>query len=356
MTESEILRVLSKVLFLPKDTILKQIGERFFSSLGYPNYMWRNEHVIRMMIRQSKRIMKVTGCCNKEVLEIGCGMGFHSMIMALSDVSKVTALDQNENHVSILRNMIKAINHLDLNHKMEVICGDAINLGLQSSKYDVIQALDVLSHCQDLDRLISEVKRVGKPESILYILDGNNGLRFGHTKEIIRLQYLAEHGPLEKANREGRCSGFESTYLNTRKEIIRKYFTALDVRTINDLAKRTAGMYGPQIIRFAEKFLSGKNVTQEEIPYPDVYTVKPFYRNPVNGMWPDIAFSPYKLKNYLNNKGIYMRLIPYKHAVVSGGLKGFVKRQISILVRLLYPASIFIAPGFELLGRIKSKM
>lgn len=354
MNDKEILMILSKILFLPKEIILKQIGENFFSSLGYPNYMWRNEHVILKMIKQTKRIMKITESYDKDVIELGCGMGFNAIIMAMSGAHRVTALDYSKDHITMLGNMVRVIDHPVLYEKLEIICGDALNTGLQSNKYDVIQTLDVLSHCQDLDKFISEIRRLGKHGSVVYVLDGNNGLKFGEAKEIIRIQHLAEHGPLEEAHKEGRCIGIKSTYLTTRKEIIEKNFPGLDMNVINKLAQKTSGMYGNQIIDTVNNFLSGSELNECSISYPDVCKVKPLYRNPVNGMWPEIAFSPYKLKNYLNNNNkIHVRLIPYKHTVLSGGIKGFIKRQLAILVELLYPASIFLAPGFELVGNIE---
>jgi ubiquinone/menaquinone biosynthesis C-methylase UbiE len=353
MKETEILTILKRVFFLPKETIIEQIGKRFFSTLGYPNHMWRNERVIRIMVKQTMSIMKLTCSQGKEVLEIGCGLGFNAIIMALSGAYKVTALDYNEDQIRMLRNMIQIINEPELYKKLKILFGDARHIGLRTSKYDVIQILDVLSHCQDLDKLISEVKRVGKPGSVVYILDGNNGLKFGETKEIIRIQYLAENGPLEEAYRKKRCIGIKSTYHDMRKEIIKKHFPFLDKKTTDELACKTSGMYGEQIISAIDNFLKGKDLIQYKISFPDVCVVKPLYRHPVNGMWPEIAFSPYKLKNYLNGNGISTHVLPYNHTVLSGGFAGFVKRRLAILVKLLYPASIFFAPGFELLGQIR---
>jgi len=130
----------------------------------------------------------------------------------------------------------------------------------------------------------------------------------------------------------------------------------LDESTIDKLAENTSGMYGEQIITTVENYLAGEmkdKLKKYEPSYPDVCVVKPLYKNPVNGMWPEIAFSPYKLRDYFNSKGMDVNIIPYMHHVISGGLKGFIKRQLATIIKILYPASIFIAPGFELLGKVK---
>jgi hypothetical protein len=55
------------------------------------------------------------------------------------------------------------------------------------------------------------------------------------------------------------------------------------------------------------------------------------------------------------NKGISVRLIPYRHIVLSGGIKGFIKRQLATIIEFSYPISIFVAPEFELVGHINEK-
>jgi ubiquinone/menaquinone biosynthesis C-methylase UbiE len=191
MKETVILTILTRVFFLPKETILKQIGKGFLSTSGHQGLMWRNERAVRIMVKQTTSIMKLTCSQGKEVLEIGCGLGFNAIITALSGAYKVTVLDYNEDQIRMLRNMIRIINEPELCKKLKIVCGDARYITLRTNKYDVIQIFDVLSHYQDLDKLIPEVKRVGKPDSVVYILNSNNGLKLGETKEIIRIQYLA---------------------------------------------------------------------------------------------------------------------------------------------------------------------
>ena len=119
MTEDEILSRLKKVLLLDKETILTKVGGNFFSSLGIPNYAWCNERVMHTLISQTRRIMRITRCQNKQVLEIGSGSGFHSIIMALSGVRKLTAFDYNKDYIIMLRNMIRIINEPELYAKLQ---------------------------------------------------------------------------------------------------------------------------------------------------------------------------------------------------------------------------------------------
>jgi len=355
MNEDEICSILLRVLNLPKDELLTRVGEKFFTALGYPTYMWRNERVIRLMIRHSRQIMELTGARGKDVLEMGCGMGFNSMIMVLSGAGKVTALDYLENHISMLCNMLEIIDEPLLNERLVVRQGDARKTGLPDNSCDVILALDVLSHCQDLGEMVDEIIRLGRPDGMVYILDGNNGLKLGETSGVVRIQEIAERGPLEEAKREGRCIGFDKTYIEMRREIIESEFPDLDESSVEEMAARTAGLYGEQIQEGVKSLLNGADVEDLKTPYPDVCVVKPLYRHPLNGMWPEIAFSPYKLRDFLKSRGIAVRLIPYRHNVLSGGFKGFLKRQAALLVKLLYPASMYFAPGFEMVGRINKK-
>ena len=136
MTEDEILIRLKRVLFLEKETIVSQVGGRFFSSLGTPIYAWHNEQVIRMMIRQTKRIMDLTNCKDKGVLEIGCGLGFNAIIMVLLGVGRMTAIDFNGDYIRMLRNMVRIIDEPKLYEKLHILPADARYIPLRTSQYD----------------------------------------------------------------------------------------------------------------------------------------------------------------------------------------------------------------------------
>ncbi len=355
MSENDIFLRLKKVFFLEKETLLSQFGERFFSVLGIANHLWRNERAIRVSIRKVKRICDITGSENKSVIELGCGLGVDAIILALLGARKVTALDYSEDNIRMINNMVKIIDDPVVFEKLILVSGDACNTGLEYGKYEVIQIIDMISHCQDLYKLVSEIRRVAKPGCIVYVLDGNNGLKLREKKNILRIQNIAENGPLEEAHKHGKCIGIKSTYISTRKEIIKNYNDSLDNDTLEKLAQKTSGLYDKQIISFVDNFLEGKDANINRISFPDVCVVNPFYRNPINGMWPEVAFHPFKLKKFMTDNGIPTRMLPYKHDVMSGGFTGFLKRCIAGLIKYTYPASIFFAPGFELLGQVVKK-
>ncbi|HOA18806.1 MAG TPA: class I SAM-dependent methyltransferase [bacterium] len=110
------------------------------------------------IIRELKKLKK-----GSKILDIGCAEG--ATIRFLADMFgnkfKYTGVDLSKERISIAKNKKTP------NTNFIVSTGEKINL--QSSSYDCILCSQVLEHVEDEDSLISEIKRLLKPNGIFQI-------------------------------------------------------------------------------------------------------------------------------------------------------------------------------------------
>lgn len=100
---------------------------------------------------------------NLRILDLGCGMGGLSVALALRG-AEVTPFDYNPAYCNItrLRGQRYGLNLSPVN-------GAGENLPFPNGYFDVVICMDVLEHVQDPEKMLAEISRVLKPQSLLYI-------------------------------------------------------------------------------------------------------------------------------------------------------------------------------------------
>lgn len=86
---------------------------------------------------------------NKTILEIGCGQGFNTHI--LSKRNKVIGIDLSKEDIMIAKKRYPKVHFMIMN---------AENLKFKSNSFDIIYALEVFEHIDNLNKAVSEIKRV----------------------------------------------------------------------------------------------------------------------------------------------------------------------------------------------------
>ncbi len=92
----------------------------------------------------------------RSVLDYGCGQGVLSVLLAKKKYD-VTGLDISEPNIEFARNEAKKENL-----KINLISGDGENLPFDDNSFDIVVASHVLEHLPDMNKGISEIKRVSK--------------------------------------------------------------------------------------------------------------------------------------------------------------------------------------------------
>lgn len=121
---------------------------RFFSK----NVTW-SQMIKRDRLR--REIKKLKG----SILDLGCGSGEYSLIMSKKKNNLVTALD------IVMSPEFEKINSKNI----KKIISDAHNLPFEDNSFDACLIADVLEHVKDSGTILSEVRRVLKPDGILVI-------------------------------------------------------------------------------------------------------------------------------------------------------------------------------------------
>lgn len=116
----------------------------------------------------------------KIVVDLGCGVGYGSFMLADAGARKVYGVDTDKNAIS------HAKNHY-YHKNITYIVKDAIYTKLVSSVADVIVAFEIIEHIRNPKRFIQEVLRLLKPNGIFVLSTPNSQTSFGdnpyHIKE-----------------------------------------------------------------------------------------------------------------------------------------------------------------------------
>lgn len=93
----------------------------------------------------------------KRVLEIGCGLGLHSQLMAEAG-ARLTSIDLTPRAVGLTQ---KRLALKDIQSDVRVM--DAENMEFEANEFDFIWSWGVIHHSAQTERIVSEVFRVLKP-------------------------------------------------------------------------------------------------------------------------------------------------------------------------------------------------
>lgn len=150
-------------------------GERLDSrsSLAKNNLL---EHLIRYDF--------VTGNTGHVVLDIGCGSGHGSNRLA-SKFKKVHGVDISPEAIAYAKKYWPEPN-------IEFSIGDSMDIPFPDSSFDVVVAFEVFEHLSDWRKFLSEIKRVLKPEGVVYVSTPNKTLYSPGTTKPINPHHVFE--------------------------------------------------------------------------------------------------------------------------------------------------------------------
>ena len=119
--------------------------------------LWRNTLVKWMNADQPK-----------EVLDVATGTGDLAIAVQKGTGAKMIGLDLSQQMLNVGIEKIKKINLTD---QIEMIKGDAENLPFESNKFDAVSVAFGVRNFENLEKGLSELKRVVKENKSVYILE-----------------------------------------------------------------------------------------------------------------------------------------------------------------------------------------
>jgi 2-polyprenyl-3-methyl-5-hydroxy-6-metoxy-1,4-benzoquinol methylase len=141
---------------------------------------------------------------DKKVLDIACGSGYGSEILAKAGAAKVVAVDVDEAALKEAENSYGS-------QTIEFKLGDAENIKEADEIFDIIVSFETIEHLKNPEKYLAELSRVLKKEGIAFISTPNREVfgqknpyhlhEFARTEfEAILKKYFANISILEQVN------------------------------------------------------------------------------------------------------------------------------------------------------------
>lgn len=156
-----------------------------------------------------------------KVLELGCGPGkfwFKNQNYINSDLEIVVS-DFSKSMLKIAKEKLDSVNH---EFKFEEI--NAENIPYEDNTFDVIIAQHMIYFVPDIEKALSEIKRVLAPNGVFYVT-ANSCESMKELNELVE-EFDSESG----LNNNGYSTRFE---LENGKEVLEKYFTDIKVEILD---------------------------------------------------------------------------------------------------------------------------
>jgi ubiquinone/menaquinone biosynthesis C-methylase UbiE len=113
---------------------------------------------------------------NKVVLDIACGIGWGSYLIAKSGALKCVGADISEI-------AIQTANQNFVSNNLEFVLSEENKIPLENDIFDIVVSFETFEHLQNVDTFCKEIKRVSKNNSICLISTPNRNLFNKHNFE-----------------------------------------------------------------------------------------------------------------------------------------------------------------------------
>lgn len=252
-----------------------------------------------------QQMMQLGGMYNARVLDLGCGFGWHALLISLLGGSDVVA---NDVRPLMIRNVDDRLRTLETKFdcpiRVQTLCGDFTEIDLAPESFDTVFCNQTIEHLHDLDGSFRKVKTLLRPGGTLVVANDNNRLRRGRLKEMEEMwnnrdlswefvRKLQQERPEENKDIK--------PYAIMREKIIHDARRELPDSAAQSLVHATAGQTASEILASVETYLAdGSLPTRPEYSW---------CRNPVTGEYCERQFDPFELKDDLKRHGFRVRLL-----------------------------------------------
>jgi 2-polyprenyl-3-methyl-5-hydroxy-6-metoxy-1,4-benzoquinol methylase len=165
--------------------VLNESEKGRLDEAAFPAYSHRNPVINWLFWQRLRKVMEFikNPASYEYILDFGCGSGV--MLPFLSDISShVTAMDVD------LLPLQRVQNHIPLAKNIEVIDASTTSItNLPINRYDLIVALDVLEHVQDLPRTLNELLALLKPNGQLIVSGPTENILYQVGRKIAGPEY-----------------------------------------------------------------------------------------------------------------------------------------------------------------------
>ena len=149
----------------------EQVAQMFDTISG--NYDGLNRVIsFGIDVKWRKKVLKMVSDKNPEmILDIATGTGDLAILMTETKATKIIGLDISAGMLEVGRKKIASKN---LSDKIEMVQGDSENLPFEENSFDAITVGYGIRNFETLEKGLSEIYRVLKPNGTLVILETSN--------------------------------------------------------------------------------------------------------------------------------------------------------------------------------------
>ncbi len=127
-------------------------------------------------VKWRKKVLKLISTTNpKTILDIATGTADLAILMAETNADKIIGLDIS---AGMLEVGAKKINHKNLNNRIELLLGDSEKMPFEDNSFDAITVAFGIRNFENLEKGLTEILRVLKPNGIFVILETSNPTKF----------------------------------------------------------------------------------------------------------------------------------------------------------------------------------
>lgn len=279
------------------------------------------------------------------IIDYGGGIGVLSLLAVEAGIGNVVYNDIYEVSCGDVKKLAAAV-RVKLPH---VVCGDIDKLldTIESKSFEVdgIVSYDVLEHIYDIKSHFSTIRsRVRHPVKIIYG-SGANAKNPVIVRSLAKVQQDVENND---RNRQACDKARDSSlsYLKIRKDIISRNSPQLAEGEINRLAIATRGLREDDISQVVQSYMQTGKIAYS-INHPTNTC------DPLTGNWCEHLIEPKWLRSKLEEIGYSTKIQPGMYHAPSTGLKGYAKRLLNGIIRVLGDQGVIVAPYYVVVARAR---
>lgn len=259
------------------------------------------------------------------ILDIGAGNGLLGIFAGYCGCKKVYLNEPDPAFMNASK-QLAALLGVEIH---EFITADAAQL----AKYpfiiqpDVIFGADVIEHIYDLETFVNTMSLIN-PFLVAVFTTAANSSNYFKTRSIERLQQRDEWQGTPPDDKTGAPS--HMSYMDIRKQIIKKQFSNINDRDLHILAIATRGLIQKDIVEFVEKWLQTGKLPENKMHPTNTC-------HPITGSWTERLLSKHEYQKIFEANTFSLEILPGFYNTHKKGLK-------------LIPA-ILLNAGIDIFGR-----
>ncbi len=309
---------------LPILAFLEQSNAALTDKYGarFCGYMRGYGHPVTFLLNQAESFAEAK-LKDAVTLDLGCGFGIIASVFAALGAKRVVGVDLDPFMINLGKQIIAEVLPKEIAARVELENRDILANPFGPASFDVIVAIESLSHIQSLDDAVLSTRRQIKPKGRVLVSDGNNSW---YVPGRLRRRAIWR-------NRES------TQYAAIRENIITEHFSNLARQEIERFVEKTQGHAAEDIVGLVRHALmtgiDPKPLRERRM------------MNPMTRYHEERELDPIELMHAFMRNGFYAELLRPHTNYPPEALHP--KRLFKYGLRVLYPLTLPVFPGFRLL-------